>query len=108
MTVVETSKIKERECHLKIRYNTAKGIVMILQVGVNPETIGNGLNECLRNLHERKAYFSKASLNRFGDVLLSLSDTRVEGIHHYLNALSVELENMGLVTGFLRSNEKVQ
>jgi len=67
-----------------------------LPVGVNPETIRNGLNECLRNLNERKAYFWKASLNRFGDVLLSLRDTSMEDIHHYLNALSKEPENMGL------------
>jgi len=96
VTVVETLRIKERERHLKIRYNTAKGVVTKLPVGVNPETIRNGLNDCLRNLNERKAYFSKASLNRFGDVLLSLRDTRVEDIHHYLYALGEELESMGL------------
>jgi len=107
--VVETSKFKERERHLKIRYNTAKGVVTKLPVGVNPETIRNGLNECLRNLNERKAYFSKASLNRFGDVLLSLRDTRVEDIHHYLSALGEELESMGLENfRFERDAKKVK
>ena len=109
VTVVETSRIKEQERHLKIRFNTAKGVVTKLPVGVNPETIRNGLNECLQNLNERKAYFSKASLNRFGDVLLSLRDTRVEDIHHYLNALGEELESMGLEkVRFERDAEKVK
>jgi len=109
VAVIETSNIKELERHLKIRYNTARGVVTKLPDGVNPETVRNRLNECLRNLNERKAYFSKASVNRFGDVLLSLRDTKVEDIPHYLPALGEELESMGLEDfRFERDAEKVK
>jgi len=102
-------RTKERERHLKIRFNTPKGTVTKLPKGINPETIRNGLNECLGNLNERKAYFSVARLNKFGDVLLALRDTKVEDIHHYLTALGEELENMGLKDfRFERDAEKVK
>ena len=105
----ETSNVKERERHLKIRYNTAKGVVTKLPNGVNPETIRDRMNNCLRNLNERKAYFSITKLNRFGDVLLTLRDTKVEDIHHYLPALGEELEEMGLKDfRFERDAEKVK
>jgi len=108
-TVAIPTRTKERERHLKIRFNTPKGVVTKLPEGINPETIRNGLNECLRNLNERKAYFSVASLNRFGDVLLTLRDTKVEDIHHYLTALEEELEQMGLTNfRFERDAEKVK
>jgi len=108
-TIVKTLRIKKQERHLKIRYNTAKGAVIKLPNGVNPETIRNGLNECLRNLNERKAYFSIAKLNRFGDVLLTLRDTKVEDIYRYLPALGEELGNMGLKNfRFERDAKKVK
>jgi len=108
-TVVVPTETKEQERHLKIRFNTPKSMVTKLPVGINLETIRNGLNECLWNLNERKAYFSVAKLNRFGDVLLALRDTKVEDIHYYLTALGEELGNMGLKNiRFERDAEKIK
>ena len=109
VTVNNPLRTKERERHLKIRFDTPKGTLTKLPKGINPETIRNGLNECLRNLNERKVSISVAKLNRFGDVLLALRDTKVEDIHHYLTALGEELENMGLENfRFERDAEKVK
>ena len=48
----------------------------------------------MRKLKEKKVYFSIAKLNRFGDILLTLMNNKVEDIHHYLTALRKELERM--------------
>jgi len=61
---------------------------------VIPETIRVTLNETLRNLHERKSYFSICGKNRFGDILLTLADTKIDDIMGYLEAIKERLYEM--------------
>ena len=88
--------IKVREKHLKIRFDTTKGTVMRLPRGVSQASIRDGLNECLRNLNERKIYFSMVGQNRFGDVLLTLADSRADDVLPYIKGMEGRLETMGL------------
>jgi len=54
------------------------------------------LNECLRNLNERVIYFSLSGINRFGDIHLTLADSRVSELGPYWNALRGRMERMGV------------
>jgi len=85
-----------REKHLKIRFDTPKGMVTRLPRGVSQASIRDGLTECLRNLNERKIYFSIVGQNRVGDVLLRLGDSRADEVLPYVKAMEGELETMGL------------
>ena len=97
------------ERHLKIRFETAKGTVTRLPEGVTQASIRDGLNECLRNLNERKIYFSMVGQNRFGNVLLILADSRAEEVLPYIRAMEGRLERMGLAKfRFEKDTEKAK
>ena len=88
--------IRVRERHLKIRFDTPKGTVTRLPRGVSQASIRDGLNECLRNLNKRKIYFSVVGQNRFGDVLLTLADSKADEVLPYIKVMEGRLETMGL------------
>jgi len=101
--------ISVREKHLKIRFDTPKGTITRLPRGVSQASIRDGLNECLRNLNERKIYFSMVGQNRFSDVLLTLADSRADEVLPYVKAMEGRLETMGLPKfRFEKDTEKVK
>jgi len=103
------SRINLRERHLKIRFITDKKVITELDDGVTPETIRIALNNTLRDLNERKSYFSVCGKNRFGDILLMLADTKIDDIMVYLEAMKEKLYEMGLPKlRFERDAEKVK
>jgi len=103
------SRISLRERHLKIRFVTDKKVITELDDGITPETIRIALNDTLRDLNERKSYFSVCGKNRFGDILLTLADTKIDDIMVYLEAMKEKLYEMGLPElRFERDAEKVK
>jgi len=92
------TQIRVRERHLKIRFVTEKKAITTLGNEHSTKSIRIALNQCLTGLNETKGYFSICGKNRFGDILLTLAENKVDDIMVYIEALRVTLVDMGLPT----------
>jgi len=102
------TSIPVRARHLTIRFVRARDVKSVLPVGVTVGKIRDALNNTLFGLN-CGAYFSMASLGKWGDVLLTLAATDVGDIVGYYPAMRETMETLGLGEfGFARDTEKVK
>lgn len=106
VTADPVTTLSERERRLKITWVAKRGVVTTLPGNCGPEKIRTELNECLRNLNERTAYFSVSGKNRFGDVHLTLANTNVEDIRKYAKAMRERLVTLGVPEFIFEGNPK--
>jgi len=107
-TPVPTTSIPARAPHLRIKFDRARDTKYSLPAGATVGKIHESLNVALIALSCR-AYFSQASLSKWGDVLLTLAATEVEQITGYYPAMREALDIFGLGTfTFVRDTKKVE
>ena len=93
---------------MTIKFDRARDTKYSLPEGATVGKIRESLNAALIALNGR-AYFSQASLSKWGDVLLTLAATDVEQITGYYPALREALDIFGLGKfTFVRDTEKVK
>jgi len=107
-TPVPSTSIPGRAHHLTIGFERARDTKYSLPVGATVGKIRESLNAALIALNCR-AYFSEASLSKWGDVLLTLAATEVETITGYYPAMreALDIFDLGTFT-FVRDTEKVK
>jgi len=100
------TSIPVRERHLTIKFVRERDTKSVLPTGVTVGIIRDALNRSLYAL-KCNAYFSIASLGKWGDVMLTLAATRVGDVAGYYPAFRETLEglNIGQFT-FIRDTEK--
>ena len=108
-TTPETiTEIPVRERHLTIKFDRERDEVKGLADGLTRERIRNVLNKLMTDLNAT-AYFAIANLNRWGDVQLTLANTKAEDIVGYYEAMRESLEEIGVDKfKFVRDLKKVK
>jgi len=92
-----------------VRFVTANQVVTKLAEGLTTEVFQTAMNDCLKDLNERKVYFRVCRRNRFSDVLHTQTDSKVDDFMEYLNALGEKFTSLGVPEfRFERDSEKVK
>ncbi|KAG0125755.1 hypothetical protein HOY82DRAFT_542948 [Tuber indicum] len=89
----KTPVIETRERHLTLRFSRDQGSKVYYTKGVNGEIIRCELNRTLEVLGS-DSYFSVVKYNEWGDILLRLTDTKVEDIIVYYDKMRETIRNM--------------